>query len=73
MWVRFPKFYIEEDYFCMENYAWDAVAFVPKRNIKFHGFGVLAIYVSSVYGPFLSYSVATWGLRKFRHCFPTLG
>jgi len=28
----------------MENSYWDAVAFVPKRNIKFHGFGLLSNY-----------------------------
>ena len=28
----------------MENYTWDAVAFVPKRNITFHGFGICSNY-----------------------------
>ena len=37
-WIRFPKFYLE-DYFYMEKDYWDAVTFVPKRNIIWHGFG----------------------------------
>jgi len=28
----------------MENYSWDSVAFVPKCNITFHGFGILGNY-----------------------------
>jgi len=28
----------------MENNYWDAVAFVPKRNVKFHGFGLMSNY-----------------------------
>ena len=28
----------------MEDYSWDAVIFVPKRNIKFLGFGLMANY-----------------------------
>jgi len=42
-WIRFPKFYLT-DYFYMETYSWDAVIFVPKRNIKFLGFGIMASY-----------------------------
>ena len=42
-WVRFPKFYFT-DYFCMENYSWDAVAFMPKKPVKFFGFGLMSNY-----------------------------
>ena len=28
----------------MENYSWDAMTFIPRRNIKFHGFGIMASY-----------------------------
>lgn len=42
-WVRFPDFYTT-DYFYMETHNWDAVTFVPKRNVKFFGFGIFASY-----------------------------
>ena len=42
-WIRFPKFY-HTDYFYMETYSWDAVIFIPRRNIKFLGFGIMASY-----------------------------
>jgi len=42
-WVRFPEFYLT-DYFYMNTRYWDAVVFVPKRNVMFFGFGVMANY-----------------------------
>lgn len=42
-WVRFPEFYLT-DYYYMNTRYWDAVVFIPKRTIMFHGFGVLANY-----------------------------
>ena len=43
MWRRFPQIY-KTDYFYMETYSWDAVAFIPKRNVTFYGFGILASF-----------------------------
>jgi len=42
-WVRFPEYYLT-DYYYMNTSYFDAVIFVPKCNIKFHGFGVFANY-----------------------------
>ena len=43
IWRRFPRLYLT-DYFYMETYSWDAVVFVPKRNIRFMGFGIMSSY-----------------------------
>lgn len=39
-WFRFSKFDKTNYYFLEEEY-WDAIAFVPKREIKFLGFGLM--------------------------------
>jgi hypothetical protein len=45
MWIRFPEFYLT-DYYYMNTVYWDAVVFVPKRNIVFLGWGIFANYNS---------------------------
>jgi hypothetical protein len=40
-WLRFSEFYYT-DYFYMNTRYWDAVVFIPKRNIIFYGWGVFA-------------------------------
>lgn len=40
-WARFPEFYYT-DYFYMNTRYWDAVVFIPKRNIVFFGWGLFA-------------------------------
>ena len=35
---------IHRDYFCLSTRYFDAVAFVPKKKVLFHGFGVLSNY-----------------------------
>ena len=42
-WCRFPRMETRDYYHLSCNYA-DAVAFIPKRDIIFHGFGVLMHY-----------------------------
>ena len=42
-WCRFPEYYLT-DYYYMNTRYWDAVVFIPKRNVIFHGFGVFANY-----------------------------
>ena len=42
-WIRFPEFYLT-DYFYMSSHYWDAMAFIPKRNVTFFGFGLMANY-----------------------------
>jgi len=42
-WVRFPNLYLT-DYFYMETYSFDAVTFIPKKTIKFQGFGIMSSY-----------------------------
>jgi len=44
-WFRFPRFYLN-DYFYLDTNCWDAVTFVPIRNIKFFGFGLMGNYHS---------------------------
>ena len=45
LWVRFPEFYLT-DYYYMNVTYYDAVCFIPKTNVHFHGFGVMANYNS---------------------------
>ena len=42
-WVRFKDFYFD-DYYNLNSSRWDAVAFIPKRSVKFLGFGIMANY-----------------------------
>ena len=41
--MRFPVFYLN-DYFYLSENEWDAITFVPKRNVKFLGFGAMGNY-----------------------------
>ena len=43
MWQRFGRVTLN-DYFYLSSRYFDAVCFIPKRNVMFHGFGVLAHY-----------------------------
>ena len=43
IWVRFPEFYYT-DYFYMNTRYWDAVCFIPRRNITFFGWGLFSNY-----------------------------
>jgi hypothetical protein len=58
MWIRFPEFYYT-DYFYMNTTYYDAVVFVPKKNIVFFGWGLFANYN----GKDISYKVA-WRIGK---------
>ena len=40
-WCRFLNA-ITTDYYYLSKSAFDAVIFVPKRNVMFHGFGIFA-------------------------------
>jgi len=40
-WCRFGRS-VTSDYFYLDSYSWDAVIFVPKRNVMFHGFGIFS-------------------------------
>ena len=43
-WIRFPSDCKYGDYTYMHKTRWDAACFVPKRSVKFMGFGLLANY-----------------------------
>jgi hypothetical protein len=45
-WQRFAEFYYT-DYFYMNTRYWDAVVFIPKRNIVFFGWGLFANFNGS--------------------------
>ena len=42
-WIRFQDFYLT-DYYYMSSSYWDAVVFIPKRDIWFFGFGLFSNY-----------------------------
>ena len=44
MWKRFGELRINDphDYYYLHVRYWDAVCFIPKREVLFHGFGILA-------------------------------
>lgn len=42
-WIRFKNFGLR-DYYYLSTYYWDAVAFVPKRDVIFFGFGIMSNY-----------------------------
>ena len=43
MWQRFPRYYLR-DYYWIGAQSWDGVAFIPKRDVKFFGFGIMQNY-----------------------------
>ena len=43
MWIRFKNFGLR-DYYYLSSRSWDAVAFVPKRDVVFFGFGIMSNY-----------------------------
>ena len=40
-WIRFPST-VSTDYYCLSTRSWDSVAFVPRTQVFFIGFGAMS-------------------------------